>query len=203
MPKGQKKRDTPQVISQFRTEHGDYYDYSKVEFVNSHQKVKIICPMHGGFEQTPAIHLRGGGCPECGHARRNRKRSDTTDRFIEKAKVVHGDRYDYTPTTYLNSRSLVAVTCYDHGLFVILPGNHLRGSGCRICALSSDKQLSKYDPTEEFQSVHGDRYDYREFVYASANTPGTIICSIHGAFKQSYKTHRAGHGCPKCANELR
>ena len=41
------------------------YDYSKVEYVNSKNKIKIICPIHGEFEQLPHSHLRGSGCPKC------------------------------------------------------------------------------------------------------------------------------------------
>lgn len=139
MSKGQQKRNTDQVVSQFRTKHGDYYDYSKVEFVNSHQKVTIICPKHGAFEQTPAIHLRGSECKECGNAKRGSKRRDSTESFIEKARAVHGNRYDYTPTVYGTSRTQLTINCHIHGAFEMLPGNHLRGSGCRLCVTSSAK----------------------------------------------------------------
>jgi very-short-patch-repair endonuclease len=45
--------------------HGDYYDYSKVEYVNADTKVQIICPKHGLFEQKPYKHLQGQGCRKC------------------------------------------------------------------------------------------------------------------------------------------
>ena len=45
--------------------HGDKYDYSKVEYVNTNTKVCIICPIHGEFLQTPHNHIRGCGCPKC------------------------------------------------------------------------------------------------------------------------------------------
>ena len=45
--------------------HSDKYDYSKVEYVNYDTKVRIICPNHGEFWQSPDNHLHGCGCPKC------------------------------------------------------------------------------------------------------------------------------------------
>lgn len=45
--------------------HGNKYDYSKVNYVNSNTKVTITCPIHGDFEQLPLNHLKGQGCPKC------------------------------------------------------------------------------------------------------------------------------------------
>lgn len=46
--------------------HGNKYDYSNVEYIDSSTKVKIICPVHGVFYQTPSHHLNRRGCPKCG-----------------------------------------------------------------------------------------------------------------------------------------
>ena len=56
-----------EFIKKSRKVHGDKYDYSKVEYVNAHTKVCIICPEHGKFEQKASAHLSGYGCPKCGH----------------------------------------------------------------------------------------------------------------------------------------
>ena len=56
---------TLDFIEKAKKVHGDKYDYSKVEYVNSHSKVCIICPKHGEFWQTPNDHLNGKGCPFC------------------------------------------------------------------------------------------------------------------------------------------
>ena len=52
-------------ISQAVVVHGDKYDYSKVEYVNTNSNVKIVCPEHGVFEQRPSHHLNGVRCPGC------------------------------------------------------------------------------------------------------------------------------------------
>ena len=54
-----------QFIKESKEIHGNKYDYSKVEYKGSFQKVCIICPKHGEFWQRPADHLIGIGCPMC------------------------------------------------------------------------------------------------------------------------------------------
>jgi hypothetical protein len=63
---GTKKLTTDDAISKFKDIHGERYDYSLVEYVNSASNVKIICPEHGIFEQKPNNHLMGKGCKKCG-----------------------------------------------------------------------------------------------------------------------------------------
>lgn len=53
-------------INQCNIIHDNKYDYSEIVYYNNHTKIKIICPIHGEFEQTPASHKKGCGCPECG-----------------------------------------------------------------------------------------------------------------------------------------
>jgi hypothetical protein len=62
---GRATLDTKTFIKRSTVKHNNTYDYSLVEYVNSKTKVQIICSEHGTFEQTPANHLNGGGCPGC------------------------------------------------------------------------------------------------------------------------------------------
>jgi Zn finger protein HypA/HybF involved in hydrogenase expression len=87
--------------------HKGVYDYSLVDFIERTQKVKIICKVHGVFLQTPTAHLRECGCPECGV---DAKRINT-ETFIDRAKNVHGDRFDYSLVEYVNSYSKVQIIC--------------------------------------------------------------------------------------------
>ena len=62
-----KKYTTEEIIEKFKGIHGNKYDYSLDEYINAKTKVKIICPIHGVFEQIPSNILhRGDGCPKCG-----------------------------------------------------------------------------------------------------------------------------------------
>lgn len=119
--------------------HNNKYDYSKVIYKGSGEKVCIVCPIHGEFLQKAASHLFGSGCPECAKLRQG-PTSKTTEQFIEDAKKVHGDKYDYSKTIYTNNITAVTIICPKHGEFQQKPSIHLRGSGCPKCK-SSKKEL--------------------------------------------------------------
>lgn len=109
--------------------HGPKYDYSKVLIVNATTKVKIICPIHGVFEQSPSNHLRSKGCPKCV--------SDspmTNSEFITASEAIHSNKYTYDKVHYVNSSTKVTITCPIHGDFKQRVGHHLEGKGCTGCA---------------------------------------------------------------------
>ena len=54
-----------EAINNFKSIHGNRYNYSKVEYINNRIKVQIICKIHGSFWQTPNSHQDGKGCTEC------------------------------------------------------------------------------------------------------------------------------------------
>ncbi len=54
-----------QFISESNIIHNNKYDYSNVEYINTHEKVIIICPNHGEFTQKPLHHIKGHGCNLC------------------------------------------------------------------------------------------------------------------------------------------
>ena len=134
-----RKLTTEEFIERARRVHGDKYDYSEVEYVNNHTKVKIICPKHGIFEQVPSSHLSEKGCQICaGNIRL------TTEGFVAKAKQVHGDKYDYSKVDYVNAHTKVKIGCPKHGIFVQEANTHLRGGGCSTCNLSKGElEISK------------------------------------------------------------
>lgn len=132
----QQKKSEEETIKGFINIHGDRYDYSKVNVVNSKTSVIIICKMHGEFYPTPNGHLKGTGCPKCSIIEQTEKQRKTIDEFIVESKKVHGNIYDYSKTTYLDSKSNIIIICNKHGEFYPTPNNHLRGSGCPICKSS-------------------------------------------------------------------
>lgn len=110
--------------------HGNFYDYSKVKYVNSYTKVEIVCPKHGSFLQTPNAHINlKEGCKQCALENRVSSLQD----FIEKARKIHGDKYDYREVVYKNENTPVCIICPKHGKFLQTPHNHLGGSGCPVC----------------------------------------------------------------------
>ena len=125
--------------------------------------------------------------------------------FIEKAKQIHNDKYDYSKVNYVNSRTKVCIICPTHGEFWQTPHNHLKGYECAECG-KEKSHLSKMT-TEDFivksKEIHGNKYDYSKACYKTCDTKVCIICPEHGEFWQTPSNHINGSGCPKCANEKR
>ena len=186
-----------QFIHASKKIHGDIFDYSEVEYINSQTKVKIICPVHGIFLQKPNSHLSGNGCPKC-----SGRLPLTTDEFIKKAKMIHGDIFDYSEVQYINHATKVIITCATcNHRFLRKPNDHLAKQkyGCPKCA-------GYYKTNEDFikqaQEIHGLKYNYDLIDYQRATTKIIIICPEHGEFIQRPSDHLSGYGCPIC-NESR
>lgn len=178
--------------------HGDKYDYSKLNYVNNHTKVCIICKEHGEFFQKPNSHLNGSGCPICGREIAAFKHNKTTDWFIKKAIETHGNKYDYRKTEYINMKQKIRITCPFHGDFWQKPSDHLRGLGCAAC--SGNKKSNKEEFVKKSKEIHGDKYIYDYVFYVNANINVNIMCKKHGIFNQSPHNHLKGAGCPKCSS---
>lgn len=129
-----KQLTTEEFIRRAREIHGDKYDYSKTVYKLSQEKVCIICPLHGEFWIKPNKHLSSKrGCPKCGREKMGRERRLTTEEFINKARLVHGNRYDYSKVVYESSKKEVCIICPEHGEFWQKAENHLGGCGCHEC----------------------------------------------------------------------
>jgi len=215
---GRTKITTEEFIKRAKKVHGDKYDYSKVEYKRGKDKIIIICPEHGEFLQSAGIHyLTNSGCPDCfGNVKL------TTEKFIERARQIHEDKYDYSKVEYINMHTKVIIICPEHGEFLQSPTKHIRGNmrggkysrgnGCSEgngCSKCSGKQKLT---TEEFikraKKVHGDKYDYSKVEYERLTKKVIIICPEHGEFLQSAGNHLsgsregsrvAGNGCPDCS----
>lgn len=129
----------------------------------------------------------------------------TSSEFIEKAIMVHGNRYDYSETSYgQNNRTKITIICPVHGRFLQSPNNHLDcKTGCPIC--SNNVKLTTKTFITKAHKIHGNRYDYSKTVYGNNNSDKVIIiCKIHGVFSQTPANHIGLHqGCPTCANNVR
>lgn len=188
-------------ILRAREIHGWKYDYSFVEYKNNETKVCIVCPEHGEFWQEPWVHLKGSKCPKCAEKERANNRKYTQEEFIDKAKTIHGDRYDYTLTEYHGCRELVDIICPKHGVFSIMAYSHLNGCGCQECkkdTISNLRRSNTQDFINRAGEVHGDIYDYSKVDYKGALQKVEIVCQKHGGFWQTPAAHLWGQGCPSC-----
>jgi len=174
--------------------HGSKYDYSKVEYKNAKTKVIIICSTHGEFEQQPGSHISNTqprGCAECG----KKSKKNTTEKFIEEAIKVHGDKYDYSKVNYIKNYEDVIIICNVHGEFLQQPNNHIAGSGCKKC---TKPKMTKDEFLEKIEIIHGDYYDYELTEIKTHRDNIIIICSKHGPFEQKLSNHLNGSGCKTC-----
>lgn len=129
-----KKRNTDEFIIEAIKVHGDKYNYSKVCYINKKTKVIIGCLIHGDFEQNAHNHLRGNGCPICGEKNSLKKRTNTKEEFIQRAKKIHENKFSYEKVVYLNSHSYVEILCSKHGSFFQKPYAHIiNKQGCPKC----------------------------------------------------------------------
>jgi len=125
----------------------------------------------------------------------------TTEIFIIKARLIHGNKYDYSKAIYKDSRTKICIICSIHGEFWQLPSSHLMGIGCSSCGylhLSNLHRSSMEDFIPKAISIHGYKFDYSEGIYINNWTKIKIVCLKHGEFYQTPSDHLNGYGCPKC-----
>jgi len=179
-----------------KTAHNNFYDYSKICYINSHTPVIIICPIHGEFKQNLNNHSNGQICPKCSYE----NKFNNNDNFIKKAKEIYNDKYDYSKVDYINAKTKVQIICPSHGSFHITPQQFLYNkTGCKKCSLEK-KSDTLYDFIKKSNIVHNNKYDYSKVKYINSRTKVTITCTIHGDFDQLPNLHiHRRTGCPKCS----
>lgn len=199
------KRRMPleEFIKKARTIHGNKYDYSKVNYINSLTNICIIChekdeegKEHGEFWQTPSNHLLGKGCSKC-----SKHYTLTKAEFIEKAVKIHGNKYDYSKVEYVDNKTPITIICPKHGEFTQQPFVHLRGNGCNLCGneeIGNKLRLGRDKFIEKARKIHGVKYDYSKVQYINNSTKVEISCPKHGLFYMTPQSHLKGKGCPLC-----
>lgn len=179
--------------------HGDLYDYSITHYKSSDHKIDVICKKHGKFTQYPQDHLRGHGCFVCAH-----KIAYTTQEFIDKCKIIHGDKYDFSDSKYLKNNIKTTVKCLKHGDFQITPNALFSGYGCYKCGRENAAKNTKKSSSQfinQSKDIHGDKYDYSMTDYTHSTQYVDIVCKKHGIFTQIANNHTQGFGCYKCSKE--
>lgn len=190
-----KKLTLNEMIKRAKQIHGDDYDYSFCKNDGLYKKNKMKCNKCGNiFEMTFSAHInQKQGCRFCSH----RSYKYTMDEFLERAKKVHGDKYDYSKVEYVNSRTKVCIVCPEHGEFWQTPYKHVNSKqGCPKCAKNC--RLNTDDFIKKAKEIHGNEYDYSKVHYEHNEKKVCIICPEHGEFLQTPHAHLSGQGCPNC-----
>jgi very-short-patch-repair endonuclease/transposase-like protein len=175
--------------------HKNRYNYSKVNYINAKTKITIICREHGDFYQTPSNHLSNYNCQKCA-----KNFQLNTDSFIEKAKLIHNDKYDYSKVNYINTDTQIIIICKEHGEFTQIPDFHInRKCGCPKCSNNVKLDVSEF--IKKAEKIHNNKYDYSKVEYSNNKNHVIIICKKHGEFTQIPYVHLSSHGCPSCINK--
>jgi hypothetical protein len=150
---------------------------SSVKRVNMLQKVKRVSPSRVSFTE-----------------------------FLDKAKSVHGECYDYSKSEFTRMNVKVEIVCCKHNInFWQSPTKHVQGQGCPICRYEKTSR-NNTNTLEEFLRkaviIHGTKYNYDGVNYKTVHTPIEIYCKVHkSCFSQKPTNHLSGRGCQLCAKE--
>src|ERR1035437_5430091 len=191
---------TNEFINKSKAKYGDKFDYSKTNYTRKDTGVIITCPYHGNIIIRPSAHIWSShGCQKCDY---EIPREISKQKFLEKAKKVHNNKYDYSKVKFINSNDTVEIICLEHGSFQQGLYIHSTGVGCPKCALENNKSTLKQF-IEKSINVHGDKYDYSKVNYETNLSMVVITCKKHGDFVQRANSHLHGNGCKKCFQEER
>lgn len=203
-----KKIDTEEFIRRSKIKHGDKFDYSLSVYTRKDDKITIICPTHGTFEQVANTHMRGFGCKKCNNAYMSQDKSLGDKAFIERCISKFGEsRFDYSEVVYVNMATKIKVRCIKHDFkFLVEPSKHSSkcnsaSGGCKLCA-NEVKNARFAIPQDQYikraNEVHNNFYDYSKLHYRNRKSDVLITCPLHKDFWQNAASHLAGRGCPSC-----
>jgi nuclear transport factor 2 (NTF2) superfamily protein len=135
------------IKRKFKTVHGDRYDYSLVKYVEANNKIKIICPEHGIFKQTPNSHIHKNGCMECGVEKTTNSKKISLEEFISRSNKIHNNKYDYSLVKYNFTKEKIKIICPIHGEFEQNANSHLIGYGCAKCGFDYVGKIHAKNPS--------------------------------------------------------
>lgn len=122
--------------------------------------------------------------------------------FLDRAREIHGDKYNYSKSVFIRMDAYIKITCYTHGDFEQKAKCHIgkQQQGCRKCV--KNFKWTQEEFLARAYAVHGNTYDYSESKYETKHKKITIICRQHGAFQQTPDGHiDQEQGCRKCVKQ--
>lgn len=204
----QKPRLTEQDFKhRLQTRWGDQLQLIEGSFTSTAAAVAFTCKEHGdqlSFSKAGNLLHKGKiwPCPKC-------KVEEKTKEFIEKARAIHGNAYDYSKSTWTPGiEQSIIVTCPKHGNWPsgLYHAKRSAQAGCPKCAneLLGQKaaQIAAKQFAEKARRIHGDLYSYEKIEYINNHIDVDIFCKAHNRFfRQLPNSHLNGHGCRDCAVE--
>ena len=146
-------------VDRSNKKHTNFYDYSRVNYIDNSTKVEIGCPIHGWFWQRPSSHMKGYGCPKCGRERSNKSWKQSYDELVSRFNIKHNNKYKYPHFDYTNYRDKIDIICEEHGVFEQRIADHMRSKGCRKCH-SKSISLNFEEVVKRANQIHNFEYEY-------------------------------------------
>lgn len=204
MNEAKRKEREEDYINKCILVHNNRYDYSLVKYISAQKDIEIVCKDHGTFWQRAGRHLTGSGCPLC--ARKfigTATASYASENFVDRAKKLHGNKYDYSLVSYKNNEDPLILICPLHGEFKVRPQYHIssKEEHCPACVQDFKNKVSQ-DFLEMLIKDHGEVYEYLDYYYTNSKTRLTFICPVHGKVEQNAHEHLK-YGCPSCHISVR
>jgi hypothetical protein len=197
--RGLTKKDV--IIKLQKTDKFQYLldNYDDNVIMKKDEKIKILCDIHGIFEQSLTKHLRGQCCPKC-----NPSCKDNKDSFTLKFLSSFPDKkFNFEQSNYINSSTKIKVICDKNHLFEIRPNDLLNGHGCNICKnieTSTRLKTTLNELKTKILLLRGNNIDTTKLVYDGTDTKCIFICTIHNIeYKQRpHNLLQGKNGCYKC-----
>jgi hypothetical protein len=123
------------------------------------------------------------------------ERKITLENLLNKANIIHNNKYEYLFDEIINSKSKINIVCKIHGVFNQRIEHHLKGSGCPKCV---GRNKNNSELIDLYKKIHKDKYDYSLVDYKNAKTKIKIICPKHGIFEITSRQHLNGVNCGVC-----
>jgi hypothetical protein len=202
-----KKWTTASFIEKANQVHQGKYSYSLTQYTGIDNKVIIICPVHGLFEQIAYNHIKGFTCKACSckSVKHLYNGVEQGKKFIKDATEKWNGYYDYSKVIFTKMKDKVEIICPLHGSFFQVADTHLK-SECIKCGLKKmfdGNRLSTEDFVKKSTLIHKGFYCYKRAVYTGNKKKLTITCPLHGEFTQLAYNHLGGRGCRECKNSRR
>nr|WBF70294.1 F-box and FNIP repeat-containing [Megavirus caiporensis] len=182
--------------------HKNAYDYTGVIIEEDTIFIDVKCKTcENIFNVRIKNHIKNRtGCRRCNTLRTKEKKRMSTEEFVELAKQIHGDKFDYSKAVFVRSDVPMEIICRKCGnsVFHTRHRHLVEKCGCMCQRNSMKNSTEKF--IEKSKLKHGpDTFDYSKTVYVNTSTKVIIICKSCGfEMHQRYDVHLRCKGCTRC-----
>lgn len=188
---------TKRNINKFNNIYKSFYDYSLNEKIVCGSYIKIICPIHGVFEQEVSNHLLGRGCQKCSEDDRLIIENEKVLSRIKSENFVIGLFYNDKSETYI-------FNCKKHGHYKKTPMKIRQNNlNCPVCSRKTKKTIEYYQSLINERKLGKNNLTIKsDEKYLTVSNEYVINCELHGDFRRKLQNFISNPNCSKCPSNL-